>query len=203
MQDTANNKINRVISIDPGLKGAIAVFDTWSDHNSCMCIYDMPTIKLLTKPAKYKFKFTNPKILVKSGKSIGERPKKLVSPAKYKTVMDWNKFQEILEREVDKTGTAIITEQQFSATGRSKTIFENFGKLQGIAQAVNYNTTPIIIRAQNWKEHYGLTNEDKDASIPVAKKLYREDLAEFELSNDEADAVLIGAYWIETNASRT
>lgn len=169
-----------LISIDIGLKGAISVFqDGTLDH-----VQNMPTKTIIVKQEVRQFTNKNKSVLIKSGKNKGKRPSKIKTPAKTKTVMLWNKVDELF-REYPE-GTIYVDEPQF-AMGYGKTIYQNQGIFHGLAIANGFKI--IQIPPKKWQKHFDIKKKDKGLSIKIAHKIFEG--WKFE-THDQAESALIG-----------
>lgn len=174
-----------IMSIDIGLTGAIAVFDTVSGE--LLSIYDMP-IKLSEK-------------LTKSGK------------AKYE--LDIQKLKFIMEiPKVKDDSCLVIVEDVHAFPGQgvvsSGTLMEQKGIIRGLASALGYET--LMVNPKTWQKSLGITPPKdikdktkrkiwlKENSRRVASELYKEFSAKFEDKNSHgrSDAVLIGDWVIKS-----
>lgn len=64
-------KFNTIVSVDPGLAGGLSLFQV-QDNKLVACI-SMPTVKVETKPARYKLDLLNgKKQFIKSGSNKGK-----------------------------------------------------------------------------------------------------------------------------------
>ena len=62
-------KFNTIVSVDPGLAGGLSMFV----NNKLVACISMPTVKVETKPARYKFDLLNgKKQFIKSGSNKGK-----------------------------------------------------------------------------------------------------------------------------------
>ena len=176
-----------IMSIDPGISGAISVFTA----GVLTSVVDMPLIKLTTREPRTKFKHKDPKIVFKSGLAKGKRQRIQTHAGKYKHVLDFTKLVEGIKW---VSPDVIVLETQFALTNRAKTIYQNYGALLGISYALVGCNNTVEVPPVTWKNSLQLTNLDKVASIPLAEKLY----PSFKFkSHDQADSVLIGYYYLK------
>ena len=154
----------KLLAIDPGLKGGLAVFD------------DVLLVAVAPMP------------LWKTQLTAGSKPRKQVDVQALHRIIRQHDIEEI------------VTEYQTAMPGQSSvgtaTSFLNWGlvlSLRGLA--------PVhVVHPRSWKKHYGLGN-DKQAAIAHARKLLG--LPIDSLTTDgEAEAALIGKYWINWGSER-
>ena len=175
-----------VMSIDIGLGGAIAVFDTVSGE--LLAIYDTPT-KLSEKKTK-------------SGKEKNE--------------LDIQKLKFIMEiPKVKDDSCLVIIEDVHAFPGQgvvsSGTLLEQKGVIRGLASALGYEL--VMVNPKTWQGFLEITPPKelkdkvkrkvwlKENSRRVATELYGEFKEKFMSKNDHgrSDAVLIGHWLIKTS----
>ena len=161
-------KFNTIVSVDPGLAGGISLFQ----NNKLVACISMPTVKVETKPARYKLDLLNgKKQLIKSGSNKGKPKMIQVSAAKYDTQLALKEIEDFfLFSEPEKV--AIILEAPAMSFGNSAsstaTTNQNFGKLLAVAELCNLNI--FTVPPHKWKKDLNLT-KDKEECVKYADKL--------------------------------
>lgn len=182
-----------IISIDPGINGCIARFENGYLDD----LQDIPTKTVVIKPARYKYKHKDPKIVIKSGENAGSRPKVIVTPAKTRRVIDFSRLTELLhDREYLGDGCPVVMEKTafMRQNAGSLTKLENNGILKGILIA--RGVEPKEVQALTWKKALGVTS-DKETSMRLAAQLFEG----WEFSrDDQAEAALIGKWYLQALA---
>lgn len=175
-----------VVGIDFGKEGALARFEDGALDD----IKDVPTKLLITKPATYKFKHSDPKILIKSGPKAGTRQRVIKTKQKDRTLIDFDVLTEIIKDlspdHVELEKAAVVLK---SAKGTA-TKFENHGMLKGILMTLGIPFNEVAPIA--WKKKLGVTS-DKETSMRLAAQLF--DGWEFK-RDDQAEAALIGHWYL-------
>ena len=161
-------KFNTIVSVDPGLAGGLSLFQ---DNKLVACI-SMPTVKVETKPARYKLDLLNgKKQFIKSGSNKGKQKMIQVSAAKYDTHLALNEIKDFFSfSEPEKV--AIILEAPAMSFGNSAsstaTTNQNFGKLLAVAELCNLNI--FTVPPHKWKKDLNLT-KDKEECVKYAEQL--------------------------------
>ena len=189
-------KFNTVVSVDPGLAGGLSLFQ---DNKLVACI-SMPTVKVETKPARYKLDLLNgKKQLIKSGSNKGKPKMIQVSAAKYDTHLALNEIKDFFTfSEPEKV--AIILEAPAMSFGNSAsstaTTNQNFGKLLAVAELCNLNI--FTVPPHKWKKDLNLT-KDKELCVSFAEKefgkKFRTDRGR--LLDGQAESALIGLWFLK------
>ena len=189
-------KFNTIVSVDIGLAGGLSLFQ---DNKLVACI-SMPTVKVETKPARYKLDLLNgKKQFIKSGSNKGKPKMIQVSAAKYDTHMALNEIKDFFSfSEPEKV--AIILEAPAMSFGNSAsstaTTNQNFGKLLAVAELCNLNI--FTVPPHKWKKDLSLT-KDKELCVSFAEKefskKFRTDRGK--LLDGQAESALIGKWFID------
>ena len=189
-------KFNTIVSVDPGLAGGISLFQ---DNKLVACI-SMPTVKVETKPARYKLDLLNgKKQFIKSGSNKGKPKMIQVSAAKYDTQLALKEIEDFfLFSEPEKV--AIILEAPAMSFGNSAsstaTTNQNFGKLLAVAELCNLNI--FTVPPHKWKKDLNLT-KDKELCVSFAEKefgkKFRTDRGR--LLDGQAESALIGLWFLK------
>ena len=161
-------KFNTIVSVDPGLAGGLSLFQ---DNKLVACI-SMPTVKVETKPARYKFDLLNgKKQFIKSGPNKGQAKMIQVSAAKYDTHLALNEIKDFFSFS-EPENVAIILEAPAMSFGNSAsstaTTNQNFGKLLAVAELCNLNI--FTVPPHKWKKDLNLT-KDKEECVKYAEQL--------------------------------
>lgn len=176
-----------IISIDPGLTGALALFEAQGDSYRLVGTTTIGPISRCIQPATYKYKYSDPKKVLKSGPNKGHRPKVIRTKAKYK-----NKFNAVAWAELIAKlprDAYVVIEDTFSMTNHhAKATYTNQGIIQGILLS-KYGEIPTLVSPSFWKKKMNLT-DDKQVSLNKAKALHPYKYP----SHDCAEAVLIGVF---------
>lgn len=161
-------KFNTIVSADIGLSGGLSLFV----NNVLVTCISMPTVKVETKPARYKLDLLNgKKQLIKSGPKK-DKPKMIqISAAKYDTHLALNEIKEFFTfSEPEKV--AIILEAPAMSFGNSAsstaTTNQNFGKLLAVAELCNLNI--FTVPPHKWKKDLALS-KDKEECVRYAEQL--------------------------------
>ena len=189
-------KFNTVVSVDPGLSGGLSLFQ---DNKLVACI-SMPTVKVETKPARYKLDLLNgKKQFIKSGSNKGKPKMIQVSAAKYDTHLALNEIKDFFSfSEPEKV--AIILEAPAMSFGNSAsstaTTNQNFGKLLAVAELCNLNI--FTVPPHKWKKDLNLT-KDKELCVSFAEKefgkKFRTDKGR--LLDGQGESALIGLWFLK------
>ena len=189
-------KFNTIVSVDIGLSGGLSLFQ---DNKLVACI-SMPTVKVETKPARYKLDLLNgKKQLIKSGSNKGKPKMIQVSAAKYDTHLTLNEIKDLFSfSEPEKV--AIILEAPAMSFGNSAsstaTTNQNFGKLLAVAELCNLNI--FTVPPHKWKKDLNLT-KDKELCVSFAEKefgkKFRTDRGR--LLDGQAESALIGLWFLK------
>ena len=161
-------KFNTIVSVDPGLAGGLSLFQ---DNKLVACI-TMPTVKVETKPARYKLDLLNgKKQFIKSGSNKGKPKMIQVSAAKYDTHLALNEIKDFFSFS-EPENVAIILEAPAMSFGNSAsstaTTNQNFGKLLAVAELCNLKI--ITVPPHKWKKDLNLT-KDKEECVKYAEQL--------------------------------
>ena len=190
-------KFNTIVSVDPGLAGGLSLFQ---DNKLVACI-SMPTVKVETKPARYKLDLLNgKKQFIKSGLNKGKPKMIQISAAKYDTHLALNEIKDFFSFS-EPENVAIILEAPAMSFGNSAsstaTTNQNFGKLLALAELCNLNI--FTVPPHKWKKDLNLT-KDKELCVKYAEQLsgksFRTDRGA--LKDGPAESFLIG-YWFINN----
>ena len=189
-------KFNAIVSVDPGLAGGLSLFH---DNKLVACI-TMPTVKVETKPARYKFDLLNgKKQFIKSGPNKGQAKMIQVSAAKYDTQLALNEIKDFFSFS-EPENVAIILEAPAMSFGNSAsstaTTNQNFGKLLAVAELCNLNI--FTVPPHKWKKDLNLT-KDKEECVSFAEKefgkKFRTDRGR--LLDGQAESALIGLWFLK------
>ena len=190
-------KFNTVVSVDPGLAGGLSLFQ---DNKLVACI-SMPTVKVETKPARYKLDLLNgKKQLIKSGSNKGKPKMIQVSAAKYDTHLALNEIKDFFSFS-EPENVAIILEAPAMSFGNSAsstaTTNQNFGKLLAVAELCNLNI--FTVPPHKWKKDLNLT-KDKEQCVSFAEKLFDRSFRtqRNRLIDGPAESALIGHWFISS-----
>ena len=190
-------KFNTIVSIDPGLAGGLSLFQ---DNQLVSCI-SMPTVKVETKPARYKLDLLNgKKQFIKSGPNK-DKPKMIqISAAKYDTTLALNEIKDFFTfSEPEKV--AIILEAPAMSFGNSAsstaTTNQNFGKLLAVAELCNLNI--FTVPPHKWKKDLNLT-KDKEECVRYAEQLFKRSFRTQRnaIIDGQAESALIGHWFINS-----
>ena len=193
-------KFNTVVSVDPGLAGGLSLFQ---DNKLVACI-SMPTVKVETKPARYKLDLLNgKKQLIKSGSNKGKPKMIQISAAKYDTQLALKEIEDFfLFSEPEKV--AVILEAPAMSFGNSAsstaTTNQNFGKLLAVAELCNLNI--FTVPPHKWKKDLNLT-KDKEQCVSFAEKLFDRSFRtqRNRLIDGPAESALIGHWFITSQGN--
>ena len=189
-------KFNTIVSVDPGLAGGLSLFQ---DNKLIACI-SMPTVKIETKPARYKLDLLNgKKQFIKSGSNKGKPKMIQVSAAKYDTHLALNEIKDFFSFS-EPENVAIILEAPAMSFGNSAsstaTTNQNFGKLLAVAELCNLNI--FTVPPHKWKKDLNLT-KDKELCVSFAEKefgkKFRTDRGR--LLDGQAESALIGLWFLK------
>ena len=192
-------KFNAIVSVDPGLSGGISLFH----YNKLVACITMPTVKVETKPARYKFDLLNgKKQFIKSGPNKGQAKMIQVSAAKYDTQLALKEIEDFFLFS-EPENVAIILEAPAMSFGNSAsstaTTNQNFGKLLAVAELCNLNI--FTVPPHKWKKDLNLT-KDKEECVSFAEKefgkKFRTDRGR--LLDGQAESALIGLWFLKFGA---
>ena len=174
-----------MIAIDPGLTGGICI-----DGKTML----MPSMKILTKRARYVFKHKDKKIIIKSGPNKGDRPLIIKSKAKYKNELDIKTINSLFKKQ--KNNVCYIEELGITRGNSAKvtrTTQINYGKL--IALLEIYDIRIEKVTAASWKKYFNLSKEKTEA-VELAEKLSGENFRtkKMALLDGPAESYLIYKY---------
>ena len=191
-------KFNTIVSVDPGLAGGISLFQ---DNKLVACI-SMPTVKVETKPARYKLDLLNgKKQFIKSGPKKGQAKTVQISAAKYDTHMALNEIKDFFSFS-EPENVAIILEAPAMSFGNSAsstaTTNQNFGKLLAVAELCNLNI--FTVPPHKWKKDLNLT-KDKEQCVKYAEQLFNKSFRTQRnaMLDGPAEASLIGNWFIQSD----
>lgn len=189
-------KFNTIVSVDPGLAGGLSLFQ---DNKLVACI-SMPTVKVETKPARYKLDLLNgKKQFIKSGSNKGKPKMIQVSAAKYNAHLALNEIKDFFLFS-EPEGVAIILEAPAMSFGNSAsstaTTNQNFGKLLAVAELCNLNI--FTVPPHKWKKDLNLT-KDKKECVEFAEKEFRRSFRTKggRLLDGQAESALIGLWFLK------
>ena len=193
-------KFNTIVSIDPGLAGGLSLFQ---DNQLIACI-SMPTVKVETKPARYKLDLLNgKKQFIKSGQKKGQAKTVQISAAKYDIHLALNEIKDFFSfQEPEKV--AIILEAPAMSCGNSAsstaTTNQNFGKLLAVAELCNLNI--FTVTPHKWKKDLNLT-KDKEQCVKYAEQLFKKEFKtqRGKLLDGPAESALIGHWFINSKGN--
>ena len=191
-------KFNTIVSVDPGLAGGLWLFQ---DNKLVACI-SMPTVKVETKPARYKLDLLNgKKQFIKSGSNKGKPKMIQISAAKYDTHLALNEIKDFFSFS-EPENVAIILEAPAMSFGNSAsstaTTNQNFGKLLAVAELCNLNI--FTVPPHKWKKDLNLT-KDKEQCVKYAEKLFNKSFRTQRnaMLDGQAEASLIGHWFIQSD----
>ena len=189
-------KFNTIVSVDIGLAGGLSMFV----NNQLVTCISMPTVKVETKPARYKLDLLNgKKQFIKSGSNKGKPKMIQVSAAKYDTHLALNEIKDFFSFS-EPENVAIILEAPAMSFGNSAsstaTTNQNFGKLLAVAELCNLNI--FTVPPHKWKKDLNLT-KDKELCVSFAEKefgkKFRTDKGR--LLDGQAESALIGLWFLK------
>jgi len=201
----------KILSIDPGLTGGLAEFDTnissTINPDGFIGGQIMTTIRIETKAKQmqldldYSTTKTGKKQFIKSGPNKDKVKMKLRSPAKYKNELNIKYLYDLF-----KAQDIIVIEKQNPQPGNSAassaSTMRNYGKLLALAELSDAKL--VLVAPMTWKKHLGLDltaeerkritpKEYKDLSIHKAYSM-----SNFNTSYDGiSDAICIGYWYIQ------
>ena len=191
-------KFNTIVSADIGLAGGLSLFQ---DNKLIACI-SMPTVKVETKPARYKLDLLNgKKQFIKSGSNKGKPKMIQVSAAKYDTHLALNEIKDFFSFS-EPENVAIILEAPAMSFGNSAsstaTTNQNFGKLLAVAELCNLNI--FTVPPHKWKKDLNLT-KDKEECVKYAEQLFKRSFRtpKGRLIDGTAESALIGHWFIQSD----
>ena len=190
-------KFNTIVSVDIGLSGGLSLFQ---DNKLVACI-SMPTVKVETKPARYKLDLLNgKKQFIKSGPKKGQAKTVQISAARYDTHLALNEIKDFFTfSEPEKV--AIILEAPAMSFGNSAsstaTTNQNFGKLLAVAELCDLNI--FTVPPHKWKKDLNLT-KDKEECVSFAEKLFDKSFRTQRnaMLDGPAESALIGHWFINS-----
>ena len=191
-------KFNTIVSADIGLNGGLSLFQ---DNQLVACI-SMPTVKVETKPARYKFDLLNgKKQFIKSGPNKGQAKMIQISAAKYDTHLALNEIKDFFTFS-EPGNVAIILEAPAMSFGNSAsstaTTNQNFGKLLAVAELCNLKI--FTVPPHKWKKDLNLT-KDKEQCVSFAEKLFDKSFRTQRnaMLDGPAESALIGHWFIQSD----
>jgi hypothetical protein len=147
----------RIIGIDPGLKGGIALLE----DGLIVKLARMPLTEIETKTKKLVRDMTKAeKKLHKQKKTIFETKIIVNSKAVYNLVLEFEPDLVVIE----KPFYLGIESRKSTATSA-----ENVGRLYGIAEGLGHKI--LRVQGSSWKPYYDL-GDDKEAAITKAEELF-------------------------------
>ena len=186
-------KFNTIVSVDPGLAGGLSLFV----NNQLVTCISMPTVKVETKPARYKFDLLNgKKQFIKSGPNKCQAKMIQISAAKYDTHLALNEIRDFFTFS-EPENVAIILEAPAMSFGNSAsstaTTNQNFGKLLAVAELCSLNI--FTVPPHKWKKDLALS-KDKEECVSFAEKLFDRSFRTQRnaMIDGPAESALIG-YW--------
>ena len=190
-------KFNTIVSVDPGLAGGLSMFV----NNKLVACISMPTVKVETKPARYKLDLLNgKKQFIKSGPKKGQAKTVQISAAKYDTHLALNEIKDFFTfSEPEKV--AIILEAPAMSFGNSAsstaTTNQNFGKLLAVAELCNLKG--FTVPRHEWKKDLALS-KDKEQCVSFAEKLFDRSFRtqRNRLIDGQAESALIGHWFMNS-----
>ena len=204
--------MTRIVSVDPGLDGGIAIFD----DDKLVVTRSMPTITIITKTAirTLKLDAKGKKQHYKSGPNKDKPIYTIKTPAKTKKILDVHTILQYFDG-----ANAIVIEQQNPRPGGSAqasfTTGINYGRLLGAAELSRHSTL-VIVSPNKWKAdlHITMTKDEKLAlgndkkiitltlkakAVSLASMLYKEHVFisdRGKLLDGIAEAVLVGHHYM-------
>ncbi len=189
-----SKKINVIIGIDIGVKGAIAVL---KDSGTAIGLYSIPVLQMELKSK------TKPK-MKKDGTIVPGVPKKRTIYHEYELYELFKKLQSMYNIETVCIERPIAMAKQTIIT--TATSFEGFGIIKGLLMGLGINHTPI--EAKVWsayffkhklKKHLNETpsifySRKKKRNIKRAKSLFPQMFNLIGRNDGFADALLIALY---------
>ena len=159
----------RIAGIDPGLHGALAV---WDSEFALMDIRDLPVVRSQIKSSKTKRKVN--------------RDIDAVALADLLRAMDVNLAYVELVHSMPKQG--VVSTFKFGAT---------FGVILGVLAGLGVPT--YLVKPQEWKARFHLIGKDKNASRLVASRILPANTRSFRLvqDGDKAEGALIALFAAE------
>ena len=193
-------KFNTIVSADIGLSGGLSLFQ----GNKLVACISMPTVKVETKPARYKFDLLNgKKQFIKSGPNKGQAKMIQISAAKYDTHLALNEIKDFFTFS-ETENVAIILEAPAMSFGNSAsstaTTNQNFGKLLAVAELCNLNI--FTVPPHKWKKDLNLT-KDKEQCVKYAEQLFKKEFKtqRGKLLDGPAESALIGHWFINSKGN--
>ena len=190
-------KFNTIVSADIGLSGGLSLFV----NNQLVACISMPTVKVETKPARYKFDLLNgKKQFIKSGPNKGQAKMIQISAAKYDTHLALNEIKDFFTFS-EPENVAIILEAPAMSFGNSAsstaTTNQNFGKLLAVAELCKLNI--FTVPPHKWKKDLALS-KDKEECVRYAEKLFNKSFRtqRNRLIDGPAESALIGQWFISS-----
>ena len=190
-------KFNTIVSVDIGLSGGLSLFV----NNQLVACISMPTVKVETKPARYKFDLLNgKKQFIKSGPNKGQAKMIQISAAKYDLHLALNEIKDFFSFS-EPENVAIILEAPAMSFGNSAsstaTTNQNFGKLLAVAELCKLNI--FTVPPHKWKKDLNLT-KDKEQCVSFAEKLFNKSFRtqRNRLIDGPAESALIGHWFINS-----
>ena len=194
-------KFNTIVSVDPGLAGGLSMFV----NNQLVACISMPTVKVETKPARYKLDLLNgKKQFIKSGPNKGQAKTIQISAAKYDTHLALNEIKDFFTfSEPEKV--AIILEAPAMSFGNSAsstaTTNQNFGKLLAVAELCKLNI--FTVPPHKWKKDLNIT-KDKEECVRHAEQLFKKEFRtqRGKLLDGPAESALIGHWFVNSQGNK-
>ena len=173
-------------------------------NNKLVACISMPTVKVETKPARYKFDLLNgKKQFIKSGANKDQAKMIQISAAKYDTHLALNEIKDFFTFS-EPEEVAIILEAPAMSFGNSAsstaTTNQNFGKLLAVAELCKLNI--FTVPRHKWKKDLALS-KDKEECVRCAEQLsgksFRTDRGA--LKDGPAESMLIGHWFITSQGN--
>ena len=188
-------KFNTIVSADIGISGGLSLFV----NNVLVTCISMPTVKVETKPARYKLDLLNgKKQFIKSGPKKGQAKTVQISAAKHDIHLALNEIKDFFTFS-EPENVAIILEAPAMSFGNSAsstaTTNQNFGKLLAVAELCNLNI--FTVPPHKWKKDLNLT-KDKEECVRYAEQLSSKSFRTERgaLKDGPAESMLIGHWFI-------
>ena len=172
--------------------------------NKLVACISMPTVKVETKPARYKFDLLNgKKQFIKSGPNKGQAKMIQISAAEYDTHLALNEIKDFFTFS-EPENVAIILEAPAMSFGNSAsstaTTNQNFGKLLAVAELCNLNI--FTVPPHKWKKDLNLT-KDKEQCVSFAEKLFNKSFRTQRnaMLDGQAESSLIGHWFANSQGN--
>ncbi len=165
----------KIMGVDPGLSGALAILDT---ESKAVVLMDMPVTVLSSKRVRSKKtgKMRTKDRRAVCGRSIGD------------FVEMYAPDVAIIESVASRPEQGVVSVFAFG---------ESYGAACGAVEAMN---VPVVrVPPAVWKRHVGLLRTDKKASLKKARLLYRKARPQLQRvkDNGRAEALLIAHFYAD------